>query len=166
MPRSFEIVSESAASVEAIHAAFGREDYWLDRLAGDAASTLDAFTVDAAGAVEVHITQHLGRQILPSLVANFVPGDLKLLYRETWRLADGGQVRGESHVTASGGLGSSRADNVLTRVGSASQLRSSGNVVVKIPLVGGKLEKSIGESLVKSIPATLRYTTTWIAEHS
>jgi hypothetical protein len=166
MSRSFEIVSDSAASVEEIHAAFGREDYWLDRLAGDAASTLDSFTVDAAGAVEVHITQHLGRQVLPSLVANFVPGDLKLLYRETWRPAGDGHVRGESHVTASGGLGSSRADNVLTPAGSASQLRSAGKVVVKIPLVGGKLEKSIGDSLANSIPATLRYTTTWIAEHS
>lgn len=166
MSRSFEIVSESAASVEAIHAAFGREDYWLDRLAGDAASTLDSFAVDADGAVEVHITQHLGRQILPSLVANFVPGDLKLLYRETWRQTGDGHVRGESHVSASGGLGSSRADNWLTPSGTASQLRSAGKVVVKIPLVGGKLEKSIGDSLAKSIPATLRYTTTWIAEHA
>ncbi|MBB3606947.1 hypothetical protein FHT40_006643 [Mycolicibacterium sp. BK556] len=166
MSRSFEIVSESAASVEAIHAAFAREDYWLDRLAGDAASTLDSFTVDTEGAVEVHITQHLGRQILPPLVSNFVPGDLKLLYREKWHLAGEGRVRGESHVTASGGLGSSRADNVLTPSGGTSQLRSAGKVIVKIPLVGGKLEKSIGESLTKSIPATLRYTTTWIAEHS
>ncbi|MCV7347674.1 DUF2505 domain-containing protein [Mycolicibacterium rhodesiae] len=166
MSRSFEIVSESAASVDAIHAAFGREDYWLDRLAGDAASTLDSFTVDAAGVIEVHITQHLGRQVLPSLVANFVPRDLKLLYRETWRLAGDGRVRGESNVTASGGLGASRADNTLSPSGTASQLRATGNVVVKIPLVGGKLEKSIGESLAKSIPATLRYTTTWIAEHS
>lgn len=166
MPRSFEIVSESAASVEAIHAAFGREDYWLDRLAGDAASTLDSFVVDGDGAVEVHITQHLGRQILPPLVANFVPGDLKLLYRETWRPTSDGQVRGKSHVSASGGLGSSRADNWLTPAGTASQLRSAGKVDVKIPLVGGKLEKAIGASLANSIPATLRYTTTWIAEHS
>ena len=166
MSRSFEIVSESTASVEAIHAAFGREDYWLDRLAGDAASTLDSFVVDAEGVVEVHITQHLGRQILPPLVANFVPGDLKLLYRETWRQTGDGHVRGESHVYASGGLGSSRADNWLTPAGPASQLRSTGKVDVKIPLVGGKLEKSIGESLAQSIPATLRYTTTWITEHS
>ncbi|WP_099246603.1 DUF2505 domain-containing protein, partial [Mycobacterium sp. shizuoka-1] len=117
------------------------------------------------GAVEVHITQHLGLQILPPLVANFVPGDLKLLYRETWRPTGDGHVRGESHVSASGGLGSSRADNWLAPTGSSSQLRSSGKVDVKIPLVGGKLEKSIGASLAQSIPATLRYTTTWIAEH-
>jgi hypothetical protein len=166
MSRSFEIVSESTASVDAIHAAFGREDYWLDRLAGDAASTLDSFVIDAEGAVEVHITQHLGRQILPPLVAQFVPGDLKLLYRETWRRTGDRHVRGESHVAASGGLGSSRAENWLTPAGTASQLRSAGKVDVKIPLVGGKLEKSIGESLAKSIPATLRYTTTWITEHA
>ncbi|EHB49693.1 Protein of unknown function DUF2505 [Mycolicibacterium rhodesiae JS60] len=166
MPRSFEIISESTASVEAIHAAFGREDYWADRLAGDAASSLDSLIVDADGAVEVHITQCLGRQILPSLVANFVPGDMKLLYRETWRATGDGKVRGESHVSASGGLGSSRAENWLTSSGAASQLRSTGRVDVKIPLVGGKLEKSISDGLAKSIPATLRYTTTWIADHA
>jgi hypothetical protein len=54
----------------------------------------------------------------------------------------------------------------LTPQGTASQLRTTGKVVVKIPLVGGKLEKSIGESLAKSIPATLRYTTSWVAEHA
>ncbi|WP_431230983.1 DUF2505 domain-containing protein [Mycolicibacterium psychrotolerans] len=165
MPRSFEIVSESAATVEQIHAAFAREDYWLDRLAGDAASTLDSFSADADGVVEVLITQHLGHQILPSVVANFVPGDMKLLYRETWQPDADGGVRGESHVSASGGLGSSRAENYLTASGAASQLRSTGKVIVKIPLVGSKLEKSISESLANSIPATLRYTTTWIAEH-
>ncbi|KAA0103217.1 DUF2505 domain-containing protein [Mycolicibacterium sp. P1-5] len=165
MSRSFEVIADSTASVEAIHNAFQRADYWRDRLAGDAAATLDAFTVDADGVVEVHITQHLGRQILPALVVNFVPGDLKLLYRETWRPTGDGQVRGESHVSASGGLGSSRADNWLAPAGTASQLRSAGKVDVRIPLVGGKLEKSIGASLAASIPSTLRYTTTWIAEH-
>lgn len=165
MPRSFEVVAESTASVTAIHAAFRREDYWRDRLAGDAAATLDTFTVDTDGVVEVLITQHLGRQILPALVANFVPGDLKLVYRETWRPTGDGTVRGESHVSASGGLGFSLANNWLTPAGTASQLRSAGKVDVKIPLVGGKLEKSIGASLAASIPSTLRYTTTWIAEH-
>lgn len=166
MPHSFEIVSESAASVEEIHAAFRCENYWLDRLTGDAASTLDWFNAGAEGVVEVHITQHLGRQILPPLVANFVPGDLTLLYHETWRPAGDGQVRGESHVSVSGGLGSSRANNWLTPAGTSSQLRSAGKVDVKIPLVGGKLEKMIGASLAKSIPATLHYTTIWIAEHA
>ncbi len=166
MSHSFEIVTESVASIDQIHAAFGREDYWLDRLTGDASTTLDSLVVAADGAVEVHITQHLGRQILPALVTSFVPADLKLIYRETWRQTEDDQLRGTSHVSASGGLGSSRADNWLTRVGTASQLRATGRVDVKIPLVGGKLEKTIGASLTKSIPATLHYTTTWIADHT
>ncbi|MCX2933574.1 DUF2505 domain-containing protein [Mycobacterium sp. CVI_P3] len=165
MPRSFEIVTESAASVAQIHEAFVREDYWRDRVAGDGSSTLDSLIIDADGVVAVQITQHLGRQILPALVSNFVPGNLKLVYRETWRPTGDGEVLGESHVSASGGLGSTRADNWLTPAGDASQLRATGRVDVKIPLVGGKLEKSISASLAASIPATLRYTTTWIAEH-
>ncbi|AKK28967.1 DUF2505 domain-containing protein [Mycobacterium sp. EPa45] len=165
MPRSFEIVSESSASVEAIHAAFGREDYWADRLAGDAASTLDSLIVDADGAVEVHITQYLGRQLLPGVIAKAVPGDLKLHYRETWRSVDDGRVRGEVDVSAAGGFGSSRAENWLAPVANAARLRSAVRVEVKIPFVGGQLEKSIGAGLAKSIPATLSYTTTWIAEH-
>ena len=48
MSRSFDIVTESPASVEQIHAAFGREDYWLARIAaGDATTTLDSLIVDA-----------------------------------------------------------------------------------------------------------------------
>jgi hypothetical protein len=165
MSRSFEIVSESTVNVEAIHAAFGREDYWADRLAGDAASTLDSLIVDADGAVDVHITQYLGRQMLPGLIAKAVPGDLKLHYRETWRAAGDGRVRGEVNVSAAGGFGSSHAENWLAPAGNASQLRSAVRVEVKIPLVGGQLEKSIGAGLAKSIPATLRFTTTWIAQH-
>jgi len=80
----------------------------LRTTAGDAASTLDWFNFGAGRVVEVHITQHLNRQILPPLVANFVPGDLKLLNRETWRPTGEGQARGESYASASGGVGSSR----------------------------------------------------------
>ena len=166
MPRSFDIVAESEASVAQIHAAFGREDYWLARLAGDGNTTLNSLTVDADGTVEVHLTQHLGRQILPALAANFVPGDLKLAYHETWQAVGDGHVRGESRLSASGGLGSSRAQNWLTPTGTATRLRSAVEVKVKIPLVGGSLEKTIGAGLADSIPAVLRFTTTWIAENT
>ncbi|MGH3970354.1 MAG: DUF2505 domain-containing protein, partial [Mycobacterium sp.] len=46
MSRSFDILTESPASVEQIHAAFGREDYWLARHAAfEATSTLDSLSV-------------------------------------------------------------------------------------------------------------------------
>ena len=167
MSRSFEISTESPASVEQIHAAFGREDYWLARLAaGDATITLDSLIVDADGTVTVRTTQHLVHQLLPGLVAKLVPGDLKILSSETWRPVDDGQVRGQVSVSAPGGLGSGRGEAWLAPAGNGSQLRYAVRVEVKIPLVGGKLEKSLGAGLAESIPALLRFTTTWITEHA
>ena len=66
----------------------------------------------------------------------------------------------------SGGLGSGRAEAWLAPASNGSQLRYAVRVEVKIPLVGGKLEKSIGAGLAESIPAAQRFTTTWIAEHA
>jgi hypothetical protein len=167
MSRSFDILTESPASVEQIHAAFGREDYWLARIAADgAAITLDSLIVDADGTVIVRTTQHLARQLLPGLVARLVTGDLKILHSETWRPVGDRQVRGQVSVSAPGGLGSGRADGWLAPAGNGSQFRFAMRVEVKIPMLGGKLEKSIGANLAENIPAVQRFTTTWIAEHA
>jgi hypothetical protein len=167
MSRSFDILTESPASVEQIHAAFGREDYWLARIAADGADiTLDSLIVDADGTVIVRTTQHLARQLLPGLVAKLVTGDLKILHSETWRPVGDRQVRGQVSVSAPGGLGSGRADGWLAPAGNGSQFRFAMRVEVKIPLLGGKLEKSIGANLAENIPAVQRFTTTWIAEHA
>jgi hypothetical protein len=167
MSRSFHGLTESLASVEQIHAAFGREDYWLARIAtDDATTTLDSLIVDTDGTLTVRVTQHLGRQLLPGLVAKFAAGDLKLVYTETWTPDGDGQVRGQISASASGGLGSARAKTWLAPAGNGSQLRFAGRVEVKIPLLGGQLEKSIGANLAENVTLVMRFTTTWIAEHS
>jgi hypothetical protein len=166
MPRSFDILTESPASVEQIHAAFGREDYWLARhAAGDATITLDSLIVDADGTVTVRTTQNVGHQLLPGLVAKFVPGDLKILHSETWRPVGDRQVRGQVSTSAPGGLGSSRAEAWLAPAGNGSQLRFAVRVEIKIPLVGGNFEKYIGAGLAENLTALYRFTSTWIAEH-
>lgn len=168
MPHSFDLSTESPASVEQVHAAFGREDYWLARIAArDANTTLDSLIVDADGTVTMRATQHLGRQLLPVLVAKLIPGDhLKIVSSETWRVAGDRQMRGQVSIAASGGLGSGRAEVWLTPAGDGSQLRFAVIVEVKIPLLGHKLEKAIGAGLARDIPALQRFTTTWIAEHA
>jgi hypothetical protein len=164
MSRSFDVVTASPRSVAEIHDAFSREDYWLARLAGGAGATLDSLTVGDDGAVAVRLTQQVGRAVLPPMVAKVIPGDLTFTYLETWRPADDGHVRGDVRVSASGGLGSSRADNWLTPTGAGARLRSQIRVQVRIPLLGGQIEKSIGSGLAQSIPSVLRFTTRWIAE--
>lgn len=166
MPRSFEVLTESPASVERIHAAFGSEEYWTARLAaGAAATTLDSLNVDVDGTVTVRVTQHIGRQLLPGFIAKFVPAEVKLVHFEAWRPDGDRRVSGQISVSASGGLGSGRADSSLAPAGDGAQMRSTVNVEVKIPLVGGRFEKAIGTSLAANIPVLLRFTTDWIAEH-
>ncbi|BBY41562.1 hypothetical protein MMAN_56960 [Mycobacterium mantenii] len=168
MSRSFDVLTESPATVEQIHAAFTREDYWLARIAAGAAdTTLNSLEVDAEGTVTVLTTQHLGRQLLPGMVAKFVKTDVKIVQSETWRPDGDRQVRGQVSVSASGGLGSGRAETWLAPTDDGgSQLRSAFMVEVKIPLLGGKLEKSIGAGLAEGIPEMLRFTTTWIIENA
>ena len=167
MPRSFDISTEWPASVEQIHAAFGCEDYWLARLeAGRATTTLDSLTVDDDGTVTACVIQLLGRQLLPGLVAKLIPGELKIVHSETWRPVGDRQVRGQFNISASPGLGSGRAEAWLEPAGNGSQIRYVGRVEVKIPLLGGKFEKSMAADLAESFPALQRFTTTWIAEHA
>ncbi len=166
MARSFDVSAESPASVEQIHAAFGREDYWQDRIAAAAGTiTLDSLIVDADGTVTVRATQHVGRQLMPGMVAKFVPVEMKIVQDEIWRPNGEGQLRGQVSVSASGGFGSSDAEAWLTPAGSGSQMRYAARVQVKIPLVGGKLEKSIGAGLTESLAKLLHFTSEWIAEH-
>ncbi|MEB3982592.1 DUF2505 domain-containing protein [Mycobacterium sp. 663a-19] len=167
MARSFDIVTASPASVEQIHAAFGREDYWLARLEpARASTTLDSLIVDDDGAVTACVTQHLGRQLLPGPVARLIPGDLKVVHTETWTPTGEGKVRGQVRVSATGGLGSGRADGWLEPSGDGSQLRLAVRVEVKIPLLGRKFERAMGADLAQGIPHVQRFTTAWIAEHA
>lgn len=167
MSRSFDIRIESPASVEQIHAAFGREEYWLARLkASNAPTTLDSLEVDDDGTVMMRATQHVSRQIMPTLIARAVPGELKIVHSETWRSVADGEVRGQINVVTSGGLGSGRADAVMAPAGDGARLRFAVEVAVKIPLVGRKLEKSMQADLAESIPALQRFTSTWIAENT
>lgn len=167
MPHSFDVLTESSASVEQIHAAFGREDYWLARIAtGNATATLDSLIVAADGTVTVRVTQHVGRQLLPGAAAKFVRGDLKIVNCETWVPAGDGQVRGQSNVTVPGGLGSGGAEAWLTPAGHGTRMRYAVQVEVKIPLVGRRFEKAIGAGLAKSIPAVHRFTDRWLEEHA
>jgi len=167
MSRTFDISTESTVTVEELHAAFSSEDYWAARFAAsDTNTTLDSLIVEADGTVTICATQHLGRQLLPGVVAKLVPGDLKILHSETWGPVADRQVRGQVTVSAPAGLGSGRADAWLTPEGNGSRMRFATTVEVKIPLLGGKMEKSIGADLAKSIPELQRFTATWITEHA
>jgi Protein of unknown function (DUF2505) len=166
MSRSFEVMTDSPASVEQIHAAYCQEGYWQARIAaGSAAATsLDTLIIDPDGSVTVVVTQHVGRQLLKGPLAKLLPGDVKLVHNETWKRDGDGGVSGRISISA-GVLGSGHADNRLAPADQGSRLRSAGKVEVKIPLVGGKIEKFIKGGMAQSISEIMLFTTTWIDEN-
>jgi hypothetical protein len=165
MAHTFHGLAQTPAAVADIHAAFGRADYWLARLATSAAvTTLNSLTVGADGTVSVRFAQDLGRQLLPGVVARLVPGDVRMDYTETWTPVDDGRAQGRIGVAVSGGLGSCSATAWLEPSPAGSQMRFTGSVKVRIPLVGGNLEKAVGADLAANIPSVLDFTTTWIAD--
>lgn len=167
MSRSFDGQTESPTSVEQICAAFSREEYWRARMASDdGGTTLDSLNIDPDGTVVVQVTQYMGRQLLPPTVTKLIPGEMKMAYTETWKPNGADQAHGRVAVAVSGGLGSCHAKTWLEPSATGSRLRFTGRVEVKIPLVGGSLEKTIGAGLAGSIADTLRFTTTWIAENT
>ena len=110
-------------------------------------------------------TQVLRAARLPGVIHQFHHGDLEIRRAETWtRLSEG---RAEASV-ASSIIGAPVALNgsaELTPTKRIARLAFHATVEVRIPLVGGKLEKFIGNQLEQFLAQEQRFTTTWIAEH-
>lgn len=157
---------ESAASVEQLHSALANEDYWIARLAEFGRNTkLDSLTVGDDGAVTVVIAQDLGQQALPAGLARFLPGDLRILRTETWKMSGGRRVSGEINVRSPGAVVSAVGDASMEPVRDGSKVRFSATVEVKVPLLGGKIEGTVCEQVAQEIREMHRFTSDWISEH-
>jgi hypothetical protein len=166
MPRSFGASADSPVSVEQVHSAFSREEYWLARLARLAGSTtLDSLIVDDDRTVRVATTQDLGRDLLPGIVAKFYRRDLKVRHTETWRPLED-QLHGDVTVAVSGAPGSGSAAALVAPTGNGSNLTYTGTVEFKVPLVGGTIEGFLAREFVQGIPGLQAFTATWVAEHA
>ena len=166
MPRSFEVLTESPSSVGQVHAAFGSEDYWLDRFAAfGATSTLDSLTVGADGTVRVAVTQDLRHDVLPGIVAKFYRRDLKIRHREAWRPIGDGRIRGEVTVAVSGAPGAGSGAALLAPAQSGSRLTFTATVEFKVPVLRGTIESYIAREFAQGISEIQRFTTGWISEH-
>ena len=167
MPRGFDVSAASTAAVAEVQAAFANGDYWRDRFAefGGDSIRLDSLVV-RDGSIFVSAIQDLRNDVLPTLIAKAIPGDLKVLREETWRLTDGGALHGDVVLTASGAPLSGLATAVVSPTAEGSVLRFTGTVQMKVPLIGGQIEKYISSQITEEIPGLQRFTTGWIAQNA
>jgi hypothetical protein len=170
MPRSFDMSTDYAVTVDEVLRAFSEEEYWLSRLADSGAddATLDSMQVGGAsgndGSIDVITTQVLRSDRLPGVVTQFHRGDLRIRREERWEPIINGSATANvtgSILNAPASLTGTAVLEPLVETG-AARLKLRATVEVRVPLVGGKLENFIGNQLVELLIAEQRFTTRWI----
>jgi hypothetical protein len=174
MPRSFELSADYEGTVDQVHRAFCHEGYWLARL-GDIPvdeARLESMRVGGEsgndGTIEVVTLQLIRSHNLHAIVKQLHRGDVGIRRKETWGpLIDG---------TATGSIVVTILDTPVTvsGTGELSPLAESGGarlmcriaVQVRVPLIGGKVERLIGAQLDELVSREQRLTTEWIAKNA
>ncbi|MCV7152032.1 DUF2505 domain-containing protein [Mycolicibacterium pyrenivorans] len=169
MPRFFDVTTEAPAGVADVLAAFSDKDYWLARLEayGGDSMTLDSLVVVADGTVVVRTSQDLRQDMLPGGIARMLPGDTTIMRTETWRAVGddaGGEAHGDFTISARGVPSSGAGTMVLEpSTAGSSLLRIRGSLEVRIPVVGGRIERYVVDLIAKEVPQMQRFTAEWIA---
>jgi hypothetical protein len=174
MPRSFDMSADYDGSVEEVHRAFTERDYWLARLEYSSVdeSKLESMRVGGEsgsdGTIDVVTLQVMHGHNLPGLVTQFHRGDLRVRREEYW----GPITDGVATATLAGSLVGAPANASGTAELSpipetrGSRLTCRLTVQVRIPLIGGKLEKLIGGHLTAVFADEQRFTAMWLTNHA
>jgi hypothetical protein len=169
MPRSFDLSAEYKGSVEEVHRAFSETDYWLARLADSGVddAKLESMRV-SDGTIEVVTLQVVRSHNLPGLITQLHRGDLCIRREEDWSpITDGIATASIAGSILDAPVNLSGIAVLSPTAGSGSaRVEFQVSVQVRIPIVGGKLEKLIGGVLTSLVEDEQRFTTTWIANHA
>ena len=173
MPRSFDLSADYKDSVEEVHRAFRAEQYWRARLADipvdDARLELLRVGGESGndGSIDVITLQVVHSHHLPALVKQLHRGDLCVRREETWGPVTGGIATASIvgsivdtpvHVSGTAELSAS------ARGGARLTFRIT--VRVRIPIIGGKVEKLIGTHLAELVTREQHFTTKWITDNA
>lgn len=161
------MATDYEGTVEQVHDAFCDEQYWSARLAESGADEwkLEAFSLGHDGGVDVVTTQVLRAERLPGVVHQFHHGDLEIRRAESWTglSGDSAEATVASSIVRAPVTLNGDARLVGRRAGARLTFRAS--VDVRIPLVGGKMEKFIGKQLINLLETEQQFTMKWIAAH-
>ena len=161
-------------SVEEIHRAFTERDYWLARLEYSSVdeSKLESMRVGGEsgndGTIDVVTLQVMHSHNLPGLVTQLHRGDLCVRREEYWGpITDGvatASVTGSIVGAPANVSGTGELSPITETRGSRLTCRLT--VQVRVPLIGGKLEKLIGGHLATLLADEQRFTTMWLTNHA
>lgn len=117
-------------------------------------------SVDGTGAgMAVVIDQTQRAKGIPGFAKKFVGEEIRIVQRETWHDATSADLR----IEVPGKPGTMGGRITLTGDGMRTVERVTGEVQVKVPLLGGKLEGLVGDLLASAYDAEQRVGRAWLA---
>ncbi|MFD4181592.1 DUF2505 domain-containing protein [Rhodococcus sp. NPDC058514] len=164
MARSIPHSAVYPQPVDQVHRALTSERYWRDRLTevgGDGAEL--GHVVTGEGTIDVEMAQSIPAEHLPAIVSKIRPGDLIITRTETWGALDGDRAVGTFSARVEGLPGAVTGTLTLAPEGTGSAITLDGQVEVKLPLIGGKIEAVIAEQVVELLDAEHEFTEGWIS---
>jgi hypothetical protein len=99
---------------------------------------------------------------MPSAVRNFLPADFVIIRLETWRRDGDGRYTGMADVDVPGTPADATGQMGLRDAGTGSELRIRTDVTVRVPLLGGRIEGSVGQQILKLLASETAFTLDWM----
>lgn len=163
MSTTLEHALTYSCSVEELHLAFLSEDYWRDLAAGVTGdyTTLTAAEINQVTAT-VTLTQIVPSEKLPSIVSKIIPGDVTIERVISWGSLEGGIAAGSTKAHVKDAPASIVGSSRLGANANGCSVTHTLETTVKIPLVGGRIEKTIGEHVLTLIDAERDFTEEWV----
>ncbi|OBG36587.1 DUF2505 domain-containing protein [Mycobacterium sp. E3198] len=172
MPRSFDLSADYEASVEQVHRAFHHEGYWRARLAD---IPVDEARLESMrrggesgddGTVAVVTLQVVRSHNLAAVVKQLHRGDVRVRREETWGPINDGIASASIAGTIEGTPVHVSGTGELSPTPSGARIAYRVTVQVRIPLIGGKVERLIGAQLAELVAMEQRLTAEWIANNA
>lgn len=172
MPRSFDLSADYEASVEQVYRAFHQEGYWRARLAD---IPVDEARLESMrrggesgddGTVAVVTLQVVRSHNLAAVVKQLHRGDVRVRREETWGPINDGVASASIAGTIEGTPVHVSGTGELSPTPGGARIAYRVTVQVRIPLIGGKVERLIGGQLAELVAMEQRLTAEWIANNA
>ena len=167
MSKAFTFTTEFEHGVDAMHAALTSEDFWKSRGGADAeGSSIAVTTPGGPGTIRVEITGRMDPAGLPAVVRGVLRGPLEMTRTDEWSALDGGSAQG----AMAGGSSSlpvtiSGRSELRPSASGGSVVEVTGEVGVKIPVVGGQVEGLVVQMVEGIVNADEKDLNDWLAAH-
>ena len=92
-------------------------------------------------------------------------GDLSIERTETLRRTGPGATRGDVDVAIAGAPASASGTMTLADAGAGSVFEVHADVIVRVPLIGGKIEEIVAEQVRRLLEAETAFTVRWLGSH-